>query len=126
MTSLAAVITPTMPVKTFLCFVPVLLCVSLYGQHAYLKVGASFTYTFSSHYNTGHELASNKSETYRFEIMRRDDSGYYRISCTLVDFNRVAPGQQPVNNNPADNPYNSTDDVASTALLYQPFELVVD
>src|SRR5882757_9921416 len=110
-----------MPIKAFLSFLPVLLCVAVYGQRSSVTVGASFTYTFSFHYNTGQELPVNKSDTYRFEVLRRDDSGYYRVRCTLVGFSRYATGQKLVNNNLAENPYHSAEDVAGTALLYRPF-----
>jgi hypothetical protein len=115
-----------MPFKFYLSLITVLLCASVYGQRSSIKAGSSFTYTFSFHYNTGQELPVNKSDTYRFEVLRRDDSGYYRVRCTLVGFSRYATGQKLVNNNLAENPYHSAEDVAGAALLYRPFELVVD
>ncbi|HSC38558.1 MAG TPA: hypothetical protein VLD19_11815, partial [Chitinophagaceae bacterium] len=98
----------------------------MYGQRSSITTRTSFTYTFSFHYTTGQELPFNKSDTYRFEVLRRDDSGYYRVRCTLVDFNRYGAGQKPAGNSPTDDSYTNTDDIAGAALLHRPFELVVD
>ena len=117
-----------MRIKLYLFFILLFSCAIMYGQRLTLQPGASFTYSFSFHYTKGKETAPPKSDTYRFNVLRRDDSGYYHVRCTLVDYShsRNTTSEKFIGSDPEDNPFNNTDDLTGGALLQHPFELVVD
>ena len=116
-----------MPLRTLLSFVIILLCACTYGQHISLTPGSSFTYRFRQ--TPEYKQLGEKTISYRFDVLGKDDSGYYRIKCTQEGFTLTDPdnpGKLYDSRHPLDQSLRSSDQLLELALLYQPFELLVN
>lgn len=102
----------------------IILCACTYGQHVRLAQGAVLHYRFNN--VMGNSFIPDKLTTYRFEVLGRDDSGYYRIQCTLIAFTNSYSGQKSGSGDITAMELNNSGELMDLALLYQPFEIAVD
>jgi len=74
----------------------------------------------------GRGYMPDKLTSYRFEVLGKDDSGYYRIKCLLTTFTNTYKGQPSSSSDITAMELNNSSELMDIALLYQPFEIAVD
>jgi len=110
--------------RTFLSFAILFLCACTYGQHIRLAQGTVLNYRFDN--VTGSTFTPDKSVSYRFEVLGKDDRGYYRIKCTLTAFTNNYNGQKTGSSDITAIELTNSGELMDVALLHQPFEIAVD
>ncbi|MBS1567577.1 MAG: redoxin domain-containing protein [Bacteroidetes bacterium] len=93
------------------------------AQKNSLNPGSIYTYQITVSGND--RFLTKESDTWRFEIPGKDDSGHYRVQCLLTDFSAAFENQSFSSDNVAAMPFRSTYELGLLAIWNDKFELRV-